>query len=222
MAYSDDRKLMLRTKRAARALGIAATWVNSGQPVNISTDFIYELYILFELILQLSRFYKIKYNPGVGKNQHCFPKKPANKAGRPNFEVYSRHTRSLIWQICAGTKIVDKVNMKRAPDISFQKGSASDLPTFDDVELIWDAKYKSDSNTRITHKEISEFARWIDTLELRMTVIANLQLSQFHRMTANCLITNGKESTEPNAERIRCNLKEVMKFFPDKQFRVFP
>ena len=34
MAYSDDRKLMVRTKRAARALGIAATWVRSGQPVN--------------------------------------------------------------------------------------------------------------------------------------------------------------------------------------------
>ena len=168
------------------------------------------------MISQLSGVYKIKYNPGVGSKQHCLPKKPADKAGRPKFEVYSRHTRSLIWQICAGTKIVDIVNMKRAPDISFQKGSASDLPTFDDVELIWDAKYKSDSNTRITHKEISEFARWIDLLKVKKAVVKNLRLSQYHEMTANCLITNGKESTEPDTERIRCDLKEVINFFPDK------
>lgn len=223
MAYSDAKKLIDRTRAAAGSLGIAATWVNSRQPINMSTDFVYELYILFNLILDLSKSYNIKYIPGNGNKRHMFPKKPANKSGRPKFEVYSKTTPpTLMWQICSGTKVGDIVGMERAPDISFQKNNASDLPTADDVELIWDGKFRTDNDDRITHQELAEFARWLALLEIYKKLKPNIIMVKYFKMVANCLITNGNESTEPNAERDRLDLKEVANYYPGEAFRVIP
>lgn len=85
MAYSDDRKLRQSTSSTARSLGVSAIWVNSKKPIDMADDFIYELYVLFYLITELKQEYKVQYDPGVGKKQNRFPRKPALKAGRPKF-----------------------------------------------------------------------------------------------------------------------------------------
>lgn len=222
MAYSDDRKLIERTKQSANALGVAANWVDSKRPVDMATDFVFELYVLFEFVIYLSNNYDVIYDPGVGPKKHKFPRKPAKKVGRPKFEIYSKNKSKKLCQLCSGTQIKDIVNMHRAPDISIQSANSSDVPTHKDVELIWDAKYRADDSSRITHSELSEFARIIDLLKVKNNVTIKLNLGKYQSLIANCLITNGLESTEPNQERVRLDLKEVANFFPGMSFTIFP
>jgi hypothetical protein len=170
----------------------------------------------------LGKSYEIKYICGIGHKKHNFPRKPAEKQGWPRFDVYSKPQQQLLWQICAGTKIKDIHGKKRTPDISFQKGTASDWPDYNDVELIWDAKFRKNYVDRISHHELSDFARWLDLLEIRKTIKPNIKLIIYNRMVNNCLITNGKESTEPDAERIRLDLKEVINFHPRGNLDVLP
>ena len=166
--------------------------------------------------------YEVIYNPGVGVKAHKFPRKPAKKNGRPKFKIYSKDKSKRLYQLCSGTKIKDIVSMDRAPDISLQDADSSDEPTHEEVKIIWDAKYRADDSDRITHPEVSEFARMIDLLKVKNIVTINLKLRKYQNLIANCLITNGRASTEPNQERVRLDLKEVANFYPEKSFTVFP
>jgi hypothetical protein len=188
----------------------------------METDFVFELYVLFEFVIYISNNYDVFYDPGVGPKKHKFPRKPAQKVGRPKFEIYSKNKTKILYQLCSGTKIKDIVNMHRAPDISIQNANSSDVPTHKDVELIWDAKYRADDSSRITHSELSEFARIIDLLEVKNNVTIELNMGKYQNLIENCLITNGRESTEPNQERVRLDLKEVVNFYPGLNFKVFP
>ncbi len=214
MASSNDVTLVERTRSAASALGLAASWSGNRRAFDLADDFIYELYILFSLILDLSSYYDVDYKEGTGDNKNRFPQKPANKAGRPRFDIRSRQNGNLLWQVCAGTKITDNQSVERAPDISFQKGSASNTPTHNDVEMIWDAKYRKNPEDRITHSEVAAFILWIDLLNLKNSPKPSLQLNRLREMVANCLITNGRESTEPDGVLNRYDLKEVCSFYP--------
>jgi len=126
----------------------------------------------------------------------------------------------LLWQICAGTKVSDIENVDRAPDISFQKDGASDTPTYRDIEIIWDAKYRKNSMDRITHPELSAFAIWIDLLNLRNP--SHIRFNSLSSLAANCLITNGQVSTEPDRVLNKYRLKEVSSFYPGKTFGTRP
>ena len=222
MAYREDSDLIGKVRVAAKRLGVAAIWAKSGMPVDLPNDFIFELFVLFRLINDLQNVYSVKYETGFGPKAHQFPRKPSKKAGRPYFKLHSRSTNRLLWQICAGTKITDIVGIDRAPDVSFQKASAPESPTYRDIEMIWDAKYRTNSNERISHPEFSEFARLIELFELRKSRNPSISFSALKKMLANCLVTNGEASTEPDAERKRVNLKEVSSFSPGKEFKVVP
>jgi len=222
MAYREDSELIKRIRESARRLKLASIWEKSRFPVDLPNDFIFELFVLFRLIHDPQKNYSLKYEPGLGRKAHQFPRKPSKKAGRPYFRVHSKSTNRPLCQICAGTKVNDIVGVDRAPDISFQNASSSENPTYRDVKMIWDAKYRTNSNERISHHEFSEFARWIELLELRKPKNPSISFSALKEMLANCLVTNGEASTEPDVERKRVNLKEVSSFFPGKEFKVVP
>jgi len=222
MAYSEDSKLIDRIRETAKRLKVAASWVKSGLPVDLASDFIFELFVLLRAVEDLQKSYSVEYVPGLGGKAHQFPRKPSKKAGRPYFKVRSKTKERVLCQICAGTKVRDINATERTPDISFQRESSGDNPTYNDVEMIWDAKYRTDSKERISHPEFSEFARWIEVLELRKAIEPSVSFNGLKDMLANCLVTNGQPSTESDAERKRVNLKEVSSFFLGKQFKVVP
>ena len=87
MASQNDVTLIRRTRSAANALGLASTWSGNAQPVDLAVDFIYELYVLFKAVLDLMGTYRVDYQAGAGSNRNKFPQKPANKAGRPKFNI---------------------------------------------------------------------------------------------------------------------------------------
>jgi len=97
MATAHDKRIIAQARMSARSLKVAASWVNSSLPLQLSDDFLFELYILFELILDLKHQYKIRYNSGKDNNKHNFPRKPAKKKTRPRFEVYLKSDDTLLW-----------------------------------------------------------------------------------------------------------------------------
>lgn len=222
MATVRDKRIINQTIRSAKSLGVAASWVKSGRPINLAHDFLFELYILFELILNVKNHNKVIYISGTGGKKDQFPRKPANKKGRPRFHICNKSDGIILWQICAGTRIKDIHNKNRSPDISFQFASASETPSYRDVKLIWDAKYRNDNSNRITHSELAKFAHFIELLDLRGKKKPGIPFTNFKKLRANCLITNGRESTEPDAELSRLDMKEVYSFYPGKSFAVRP
>ena len=221
MAYASDISLINRVQSSAQSMGVAAAW-SSGKAVNVKDDFLYEMYLLFRVIQALAVTYDIDYLPGTGANIHAFPKKPANKAGRPRFNIKERATGTLLFQLCAGTKAADLHGHLRGIDLSIQTANSPDDPQANDVLQLFDAKYKTDDSTQITHPEFSEFARWIELFNLRGRPNAGLAFGVLNDLNANCLVSNGEFSTELDVERLRVSIREVVAFHPNAAHRFRP
>jgi hypothetical protein len=172
------------------------------------------MYVLFCVIHDLTINYDIAYLPGLGAKQHVFPRKPADKAGRPRFDIKDKATHTVLCQLCPGTTASDIHGHPRGLDISIQDPAASDTPGPADVLQIIDAKYRTNANDRISHHEFSEFARWIELFLLRGAGSPGLTFQAYPELNANCLVTNGQFSTEPVAECQRVSLSEIAGFHP--------
>jgi hypothetical protein len=59
-------RLLADVRSAARSLGVAAAWARSRKPLRVEEDFIYEMYLLFRVVEDLSARYRILYYPGNG------------------------------------------------------------------------------------------------------------------------------------------------------------
>ncbi len=212
MANPTDRRLLKAVSDAARALKKAARWPTSQRPFSVTDDFVYEIYVYVKLLVLLQGQFQVTYVPGSGRVAHAFPRKPANKRGRPRFMLTSAKGD---WQLCAGTKVRDLHGDTRAPDISLQRGTASEDPNLDDVDAIWDAKYKS-SGSRISSHEFSEFARWLEVLNLRARASPSCIASAAPDLAGHALVTNGAHSTELEAELRRTNVREIASYYPRK------
>lgn len=213
--YSSDSDLMREVKDAGANLTKAALW-STKTPLDVENSFLLEMYLLFLLCDDLQANYTVEYVKGASPNEHTFPQGPANKAGWPKFIVKDASTGKVLFQICAGTRAADIHGTNHAIDISIQTASAGDTPGPDDVLQIFDAKYRSNSSHRISKHEFSEFVRWVELFKLRGAGTANLTLNQLGALDANCLVTNGEPSTEPDAECNRTSVREVSKFHPNE------
>lgn len=214
---ASDSELIGQVSKSAEKLAVASTW-NGHLALDPPNDFVFELYVLFRMLVDLQTNYSIEFVPGVKKA--TFPRKPAPKKGWPKFVLKKDGKR--IAQICAGTQIQDLNGSLTAPDISVQAPDSPESPTFHHVMQILDAKHKSKVSKRITSPEFSEFQRWVELFNLRSKLGAMLKFDQLTVMAGNCLITNGNHSTEPNAERIRVNVKEVYGFSPKSTAKLKP
>jgi len=222
MATARDKDLIVQVGDSAAALHKASVWVNSKLPLNVTDNYLFEYYILLRLILNLAHNYTIRFVPGTGDNRFNFPRSPANKNGWPMFDICSKSDGILLLQICAGTKVSDIYGKERAPDISFQNAGSSDAPSWKDVKIIWDGKYRKKSSDSITDHEFSSFSRWLEILRLRNKQKPPINLNNLAQLLGNCLITNGVKSPELDAECTRADLKEVTSFYPGKQISVRP
>ena len=213
MAYAQDRALIKDIQTAAANLNIASRWA-SGKPVQVKDDFLFEMHLLFRVVGELSTNHSIEYVSGDGGKMHEFPRAPADKAGRPRFNIKNANTGKIQCQVCAGTKAKDRSGKERGLDLSIQTADASDKPGVQEVLQILDAKYRPDSTRRITHPEFASFAHWVESFELRTTETTGLDFGVLQDLDANCLVTNGKFSTEKDKERAHVNVREIARFYP--------
>ena len=214
-------RLLADVRSAAQSLGVAAAWAGSRRALRVEEDFIYEMYLLFCVVDDLSGRYAIQYDPGKGKTMHAFPRKPAKKAGRPRFNIKDRITGQVLWQLCAGTKIEDHCGNQHGVDISVQSAnSPEDAPNQSHVLIAWECKYKVLDTDRVKKSEFLTFASWIDLLGLKAGAKAKLGLKKLVELEGNAVVSNGRESTVTSNTRQHYQLGEVSNFAPGKAHKL--
>jgi len=190
-------KIINALNQYAASLEKAAVWQNSrdiiGNVKGGKDDFIYEFYCYLRIIKDLKENYVIKYSEGAGSTKNKFPKKPANKKGRPYFKINKKDGTPL-YHVCAGTKIkVQHGNKYDAPDISFQSAdSPEDKPCHDHVKLIMDAKYIADKDGSVSKGSYNDFCMMIWNLDTLDAQKENISFNEFREVNNNCIISNRK------------------------------
>jgi hypothetical protein len=217
---AKDKDLISRVQASAQKLRIAAMW-SHGLSLKVADSFLLELYLLFMIIEDFQKTYDVEYDPGLYPNKHVFPQSGAKKNTRPKFLIKDKISKQTICQICPGTRVQDMDGNDRAIDISFQTATSPDSPTLQHLLQIFDAKYRKRPSKRLTSHEFSEFARWIDLFQLK-SKSASLTFNALSDLSAHCLVTNGEETTEVDAERNRRSVREIVKFHPKSVHRRRP
>lgn len=217
-------------RKYAVLLGKASRWINSGDPViNIDnsksevkkSECVFEFYCALRILYDLSNNYRIEIVNNKIKN--IFPKSPSEKRNFPYFIAYDKVTKDALFQICLGTKIIGKSDEKNAPDISIQKPTASLNPDFNDVEMIYDAKFKHKLNASVTDGEFAKVYFMIVNLgcEGASHNILNINYHLMPNFIGNCLISNGKEYKRNKKLHDMCFLKEIVKFGESTSYEVY-
>jgi hypothetical protein len=204
-------------QQAATALSEAARWTGSKTFVKSDDDYIYEFYVVMRLVSGVDRStHRVTLRAGSPGRETAFPRKPANKTGWPYFEIRRVSDDQLTYQLCAGTRVSNQTGDSHAPDISLQApGSPDDLPTGQDVLLIWDAKYMEDLNSRITRPQYGEFAMWVRRFGLcARGALADTTWMTINGIVANCIVTNGRDSGSSSAARQSECVVEITRFSP--------
>jgi hypothetical protein len=155
----------------------------------------------------------VTYVQGRGGNQ--FPESPARKREYSYFKVVTRR-RGMSWDVCHGTKIRDRYDKWRAPDISLQRSSARNQPTWRHVFAIWDAKHRKSNSRRITNPEYAYFGMFIRTLRVpRPRTRDGLSRVLPRAFEVSALITNGRFAREPEEHCLDCGFSMVESFIGD-------
>jgi hypothetical protein len=218
----------------ANALESAAIWHNSKESIDrvkhklkISNgdDYIYEFYCYVRVLSDLTHNYTVRFVPGTGKNRMNFPQGPSNKKGRPLFILQDKTTGEPLYQVCSGTNIMTMFPpMTAAPDISFQKHDASDNPTYNDVVLLFDAKYNraGSAKVKVSQGQLGEVTNMITHLQLATTPSVVLNFVSLAGFIRNCLLTNGNAHSDNKAQHDYFNLSEVEGFTVSQAFKIVP
>jgi hypothetical protein len=156
-----------------------------------------ELQALYELSIWLSHHgWEVSL---AGHHPPRFVNRPLPKESASYF-VITKAGRA--YQLVHGTQINDQHGRPRAPDISLQKGSATNAPGVGDVIAIWDMKLRGDLGSspakRITDGELSRFLILMDWLEVPGVAGSATPLCEFPpAFEVSGLITNGRAPYEP-------------------------
>jgi hypothetical protein len=209
----------------ANRLKDAAKWHSSGEAISQiqkdnKKDYVYEIYVYFRVLADLKKNYTLLYCPGANDN-HYFPKKAGNKRNFPHFEIYEEGSADPKFQICAGTKVSSPFKSEtRAPDISFQKGDASNEPCQEDVLMIFDAKHKLNEDSKLPSDEVDVFIRATQLYKLDEKDLPNILFNELYELKGNCIITNAKAHSVDDAYVKNNKIKEVENFKPGRNFNV--
>lgn len=216
------KKLLSSIGSSSKKLEKASVWKSSKLKVSGEDSFIYEIYCLFRIVVDLLSNYDIRFVQGAAGKEFLFPKGPAQKQGWPRFQLLKRTNPALQWQLCHGTAIEDIHGHERYPDISLQEGDSPEQPNFSHVHLICDAKFQRDGKSEITGSEFARFGQFVAVLGVQGAQTVNLSFNSLTNLLGNCLLTNGSVSTEKDGERNRQFIKEVQQFFPKARYSVKP
>ncbi|MFT4779075.1 MAG: hypothetical protein ACI923_001610 [Flavobacteriales bacterium] len=204
-------------------LGILSKWKTSGDAfghltqsikgksvvANIAKpDYFYEFYCYIKILEDLQQEYKVEFEEG----DKMFPRKPANKKGKPFFKLLKDGKE--VFHVCAGTKILSIAgHQQEAPDISFQKPNAHpENPTYADVDIIMDPKYSESGEISAPKGAFNNFAMMVKHLQTENADNVKIDFTNFHEFKGNLLITNRECYTQDLAV-LKINSVNVVKNF---------
>ncbi len=159
--------------------------------------FLFELKILYTLLAKLAADgWQVRVER-KGTRVH-FVRRPLPKAQASHFLIARLGAQ---YQIVHGTQVKDIFGEPRAPDITLQKGDASETPKWDDVIAMWDAKLRGTTSAPCENRvDDKEFARFVQVMELLQVPdvhgsdVPLADLSACFEVTG--IITNGRGPTE--------------------------
>lgn len=224
--------LLDQINKFSNSLAKVSTWHNSkdafghlthnlsdGKKSIAADDYFYEFYCYLKVISDLND------NPDNQidfiKNNGVFPRKTSKKTKRPFFKL--THKGVHLYDIQSGTKIETSIKGKqKAPDISFQKPNADpDLPSYEDVDIIYDAKYSASNNDKsFTESQMTDFNAMIRYIKTKKAKKIDLPYKTFTDFKGNCLITNKKSYTTNKGELKKNRITVVEDFDEGKTFNV--
>jgi hypothetical protein len=225
------KEILDNVNEFASCLKEAAVWKTTKEPLASVMDehgkvaednYIYEFYCYLSIITDLMHVYEIRFVEGKGNFMYKFPQAAAIKKDKPRFEAYINGEKQF--QICAGTKVGGLFSSEdNHPDISFQLPNATEVPTYNDLICIMDAKYKEGKNAKLPKDEVYKFKAIIDLFALNSSHIKySIIFTKFLGIFGNALVTNAQSYTDENdTAMIRAyHIKEVENFFPQKKFKI--
>lgn len=195
--------LLKSISHAATALRKAARWKGSVRSVDIKNDdFLYELFCYFKVALAAKQGFQIRLagklvRRGNGRLAAQWPRKPGDKV---NFSYLALHETVVnnkeVFQLCPGINIRDKFNKFRALDINLLHGSTGAEPSYQDLDGIWDAKYLTNSASRLPDTQVSDFAYTFRHLGSPVIPSIWIAATKKPELQRSGILTNGKRSTE--------------------------
>lgn len=216
MNLEDIKKLKAATEKLTK-------WETTGQAFghfeNIKLkkpDRLYEFFCCMRIIEDLQEHYDVKIIPS-SRGKYIFPESPAPKIGWTYFEIRPKKLNVKSYQICFGSniKLSSSPDTTCAPDISIQKINSSTDPDENDVELIMDAKFKKDRDTKFSISTIREFITMINDLQTNRAASIDLEFNILTNIKANCLISNGKVIVKHQQYCSNNNLLQIGSFVHD-------
>ena len=198
---SSSRELAKDVKKIAEALGKAAVWNRSKKSVDmLKDDYLFELLCFFTLVKRVKSKFGLKLAGNVatvgGKRSALWPKKPGLKKNFSFFLLRDSVTKTEVFQLCPGIKILDKNNKCRAPDVNLLSGGAPDNLTYAHLVACWDAKHTQNDKSRLPDVAVSDFVYTYQQLGSptpKQSWTTKVSAPTFLR---SGLITNGRFSTE--------------------------
>lgn len=219
-------------RKYSEILGKASKWINSKDAIlNIEnsasekkkSECVFEFYCALKILVDLSKNYEIRIVNNNKKYQNIFPKSPSEKRNFPYFLVLDKVTGAKLFQVCLGTKITGETDEKSAPDISIQRPDSNLRPTYNDVEIIYDAKFKHGLNAKVTDGEFAKLYFMVTNLKCENadSNVLGLQFDSLKDFIGNCLISNGQPyKTTAKIHQMR-KIKEIVNFGESSTFKVY-
>jgi hypothetical protein len=217
MNLEDIKQLKIATEKLTK-------WESTGEAFGHFNEInskpnvynIYEFYCCMRIMEDLQQNYEIDLVPSsMGK--WVFPQGPSPKRGWSYFKIKPKNKTLTSYQICFGTKIKisSSPDTTFAPDISFQNINSGNDPDENDVELIMDAKYKSNRNTKFSISTIKEFITNVNILKVNQAFSTDIDFHLLIDIRGNCLISNGKVITKHQPFCVNNKVKQVGSFIHD-------
>lgn len=220
------KQLLDKINKYGDALRNVSTWHTSKDPFGhidsgTATDYVFELFCLLKIVVDLTTHQKAELVAGRGVNKHAFPKKPGTKAnGWAHINILDRNDKAL-YEVWAGIDIfpTQLSGYSVAPDISFQKiGATVEADEFD-VFIVMDTKYKTTPAKKqidsLPVNLLREFAQIIKDVETSNTSVFKIKFDKLGDFKNNCLITNAPPDSskapycQANNFRIICNFSNA-------------
>lgn len=183
-------------------------------------SFLFEIFVLLAMLRGLKRLgWEIVAQLRDGKVR--LVRGPAAKASGSYFRIAREST---VLQVTQGTRIKDRLDRDRAPDLCLQRGDADDKPTFRDVLAIWETKLRGTTGEvttkRISDSEFRSFAMIRDWLA--PPAPGEDPLSEWPAAFRVCaIVSNGRRPTEPRPVLIDARVS-IVENFSDENTAIWP
>jgi hypothetical protein len=229
-------KLLEKINQYVKKLAEASVWSGSKESIPFVSEldeetsqfYIYEFYCYIRIVEDLKNVeeYQLEYIPGSGEFLHKFPKAPADKKGKPRFNVLNKN-EELICHVCAGTKVKGYGGVNFHPDISFQNGKEEEGedPDYKHLIMIHDAKFQQKPGSTLRKDEVFKFAEIVRIYDLNLNNNSrsiNVKFNKLKGLEGNCLLTNVKGHPQIAVYLKSVGIKEVVEFCEGKPVKVIP